>query len=125
MRDIRVAAVQFEHVAGDKQANFAKIEAFVAQAGATEVEILAFPECCITGYWFLRVTREQLLALATRSLRPLDIAAAGLGKAVRPDHRRGAGGVGRRWPDAQHLRGGACPMVRCIGTGRSRPLSMS
>ena len=29
------------------------------------MEIVVFPECCITGYWFLRhLTREQLLALA-------------------------------------------------------------
>ena len=29
--------------------------------------MVAFPECCITGYWFLRhLTREQLLALAER-----------------------------------------------------------
>jgi N-carbamoylputrescine amidase len=81
MRDIRVAAVQFEHAAGDKEANFAKLEAFVAQAEAAGVEILAFPECCITGYWFLRkLTREQLLALAERvpegpsTVRLLDLA---------------------------------------------------
>lgn len=65
MRDIRVAAVQFEHAPRDKQANFAKIAAFAAQAAAEGVEIIAFPEGCITGYWFLRkCTREELLALA-------------------------------------------------------------
>ena len=65
MRNIRVASVQFEHAAGDKAANLAKIECFAAQAAAQRVEILVFPECCITGYWFLRnLTRGQLLALA-------------------------------------------------------------
>jgi predicted amidohydrolase len=65
MRNIRVASVQFEHTAGDKAANLAKIESFAAQAAAQRVEILVFPECCITGYWFLRnLTRGQLLALA-------------------------------------------------------------
>jgi predicted amidohydrolase len=65
MRDVRVAAVQFEHTAGDKAANFAKIRTFAEQAAAQGVEILAFPEGCITGYWFLRkLSRDQLEALA-------------------------------------------------------------
>jgi predicted amidohydrolase len=65
MRNIRVAAVQFEHVGGDKAANFGKIRDFVAQAAAQGVEILAFPEGCITGYWFLRkLSREELEGLA-------------------------------------------------------------
>jgi predicted amidohydrolase len=65
MRDIRVAAVQMEHVAGDKQANFAKIERFAQQAAAERVELLVFPECCITGYWFLRnLSRQELQNLA-------------------------------------------------------------
>ena len=34
MKDVRVAAVQFEHMAADKEANFAKIEAFTAKAAA-------------------------------------------------------------------------------------------
>lgn len=54
MRNIRVGTVQFEHAAGDKAANFAKIRRFVGEAGQQGVGILAFPECCITGYWFLR-----------------------------------------------------------------------
>ncbi len=65
MRDIRVAAVQFEHAAGDKAANCAKVRNFVAQAAGQGVEILCFPEGCLTGYWFLRkLAREQLEALA-------------------------------------------------------------
>ena len=65
MRNIRVASVQFEHVAGDKQANLAKIEDFVRPAAAQGVELIVFPECCITGYWFLRrLSREQLQTLA-------------------------------------------------------------
>ena len=65
MRDIRVAAVQFEHAAGNKEANLAKIRAFAADAAGQGVEILAFPECCITGYWFLRrLSREQIAELA-------------------------------------------------------------
>ena len=65
MRDIRVASVQYEHADGDKDANFAKIESFVEQAAERGVEIIAFPECCITGYWYMRnLSREELKALA-------------------------------------------------------------
>ena len=62
---IRAGVVQFEHVAGDKEANFAKIESFARRAAGEGVQILAFPECCVTGYWHLRnLTREGLAALA-------------------------------------------------------------
>jgi len=65
MRNIRVAAVQFEHAAGDKPANLEKIERFARAAAERQVEIVAFPECCITGYWFLRnLAREELRGLA-------------------------------------------------------------
>jgi predicted amidohydrolase len=65
MRDIRVASVQFEHTAGDKQANIGKIRNFVRRAAEQGVELIEFPECCITGYWFLRnLTHEELQALA-------------------------------------------------------------
>jgi predicted amidohydrolase len=65
MRDLRVAAVQFEHAPNDKPANLAKIAAFAGDAAARGVEIVAFPECCITGYWHLRkLSRDELVALA-------------------------------------------------------------
>src|SRR5262245_62938881 len=65
MRNIRVAAVQFQHAPGDKNANLATIERFVAAAAAKKVEIIAFPECCISGYWHLRkLSRGELTALA-------------------------------------------------------------
>jgi len=65
MKDIRVASVQFEHATGDKQKNLNKIRSFVRQAAEQDVEIIVFPECCITGYWYLRhLTREQLTELA-------------------------------------------------------------
>ncbi|MCY2954943.1 MAG: nitrilase family protein [Planctomycetota bacterium] len=65
MRSIRVAAVQFEHSAGDKSANFSKIESFAKRAAEQGVEMIAFPECCITGYWFLRnLSRGQLEELS-------------------------------------------------------------
>ncbi|TAM81001.1 MAG: acyltransferase [Acidobacteria bacterium] len=65
MQNIRAAAVQFEHVPGGKQANLANIRAFVERAAREHVDLILFPECCITGYWFLRhLSRQQIAALA-------------------------------------------------------------
>ena len=65
MQNVTVASVQFEHVPGDKQANLAKIRHFVEQAARRDVKIIAFPECSITGYWFLRnLARDEFAALA-------------------------------------------------------------
>ena len=64
-RTLRVASVQFESLPGDKNANFRKIESFVEQAAGQGVQLIVFPECCITGYWFIRnLPVEQLAALA-------------------------------------------------------------
>ena len=65
MRNIRVAAVQFQHAPGDKAANLQMIERFVGQAREQRVEIICFPECCISGYWHLRkLAREELMQLS-------------------------------------------------------------
>ena len=65
MQNIRVGSVQFQHAPGDKDANLATISQFVAKAAEQDVQILACPECCISGYWHLRyLTREQLLELS-------------------------------------------------------------
>ncbi len=62
---IRAAAVQFEHVPGDKKANFKKIDSFLYNAARENADIIIFPECCITGYWFLRnLSRTELLKIA-------------------------------------------------------------
>lgn len=64
-RTLRVAAVQFESSPGNKNANFQTIEAFARRAAAQGVRLLVFPECCITGYWFIRkLSLEQLAGLA-------------------------------------------------------------
>ena len=64
-RTLRVATVQFESLPGDKEANFRKIETFVQQAAAQGVQLVVFPECCVTGYWFIRnLSVGQLAALA-------------------------------------------------------------
>lgn len=65
MRTLRVASVQFEHAPSDKEANFAKLEHYMRQAAAQGVQLIAFPECCITGYWHLRhLSRDEMHALA-------------------------------------------------------------
>lgn len=62
---VRVAAIQMEHASLDKEANFRKMEMYVEAAQSSGVELLVFPECCITGYWCLRhATRDQLVEIA-------------------------------------------------------------
>jgi predicted amidohydrolase len=64
MKDTKVASVQFEHAPGDKQANLDKVRRFTAEAAEQGVELVVFPEMCITGYWFLRdLGRDELLEL--------------------------------------------------------------
>ena len=65
MRDIRVATVRFQHAAGDKTYNLGRVRHYVAEADSSGVEIIAFPEMCLTGYWFVRnLSREAFEALA-------------------------------------------------------------
>jgi len=65
MRDIRVATVQFQHRAGDKAYNLNRVKQFATEAAAAGVEIIAFPEMCLTGYWHVRkLSRAEVEALA-------------------------------------------------------------
>src|SRR2546429_5051785 len=65
MRDIRVATVQFQHAAGDKAYNFGRIRHFVTEAARARVEMIAFPEMCLTRYWHVRkLARAAFEALA-------------------------------------------------------------
>jgi N-carbamoylputrescine amidase len=65
MKDVRVAAVQMESAAGDKERNFAVLSRLAEQARDAGATIVAFPECCLTGYWFLRrLSVPELTALA-------------------------------------------------------------
>jgi predicted amidohydrolase len=62
---MRVATVQFQHVASDVNANLDVVKNYVVLAAAKNVELVLFPECCLSGYWHLRnLTREQLEDLA-------------------------------------------------------------
>ena len=65
MNDFRAAAVQFNHVPGDKAENLNTIVKFVHKAALQEVRLIVFPEMCITGYWHVRkLSREQINDLA-------------------------------------------------------------
>ena len=65
MKNIKVASIQFEHAPGDKQANLDKVRRFTAEAAEQGVELVVFPEMCITGYWFLRdLSRDELVELS-------------------------------------------------------------
>jgi predicted amidohydrolase len=65
MRDIRIAAAQFEARDADKDYNLARIEALTQRAQAQGAQIVSFHECSICGYTFLQtLTTAQLADLA-------------------------------------------------------------
>ena len=67
MKPIRAAAVQFNHTPGDKSANLATIARFVDDAAEQNVDLVTFPEMCITGYWHVRnLSRGEIEGLAER-----------------------------------------------------------
>lgn len=51
---IRVASVQMESLPGDKESNLATIAAWARAAAGDGARLVVFPECSLTGYWFLR-----------------------------------------------------------------------
>jgi predicted amidohydrolase len=65
LRDVRVATVQFQHEPGNKTHNLERVRSFVGKAAESAVEIVSFPEMCLTGYWHVRkLEREAFEALA-------------------------------------------------------------
>ena len=65
MKTIKAAAVQFNHAAGNKAYNHERIRAFVEDASSQKVDLIVFPEMCLTGYWHVRaLSRAQIEALA-------------------------------------------------------------
>jgi len=54
MTTLRCGVVQFRHRANDKAYNLSVIESFARRAADRDVQILAFPEMCVTGYWHVR-----------------------------------------------------------------------
>ena len=64
-RRLRVASVQMESRPADKEANFSTLERFVREAADGGARLVVFPECCVSGYWFIRnLTPDALAALA-------------------------------------------------------------
>ena len=65
MRDIKIAAAQFEPRDNDVEYNLGRIESLSRQAVTQGAEIVSFHECCIQGYTFLMtLSRDELLSLA-------------------------------------------------------------
>jgi predicted amidohydrolase len=65
MRNLRVAAAQFEPRDGDKVYNLAVIEELTAKAKSQGAEVISFHELSVTAYTFLKnLTREEIMALA-------------------------------------------------------------
>jgi predicted amidohydrolase len=65
MRDIRIAAAQFEHRDADKAYNLSRIRELARRAVERGAEIVSFHECSISGYTFLQhLSRAELSELA-------------------------------------------------------------
>jgi len=65
MKNIKVASVQFNHSPGDKAYNLGIIKKYMEQASDKGVELIVFPEMCITGYWHVRkLSRGEIEGLA-------------------------------------------------------------
>jgi len=65
MKQIKIAAAQFENRSGDKQYNLNVIRRLTARAAAQGADVISFHECCMTGYSHVRsLDRESLLRLA-------------------------------------------------------------
>jgi predicted amidohydrolase len=65
MRDIRIAAAQFEHRNNDKAYNLARIRALASRAVDQGAEMVSFHECSVPAYTFLRsLSKEELLDIA-------------------------------------------------------------
>ncbi|MEX0704744.1 MAG: nitrilase family protein [Planctomycetales bacterium] len=65
MREIRIAAAQFEHRNADKAYNLSRIRELSRQAVAEGAEVVSFHECSISGYTFAqRLSRDELVDVA-------------------------------------------------------------
>jgi predicted amidohydrolase len=65
MENLKIASAQFEHRSGDKEYNLSVIEKLSGQAAAAGAQVIAFHECCISGYTFARhLSKQEMLALA-------------------------------------------------------------
>lgn len=65
MNLLTIATAQFENKSGDKAYNLSVINRLARKASAAGCAVIAFHECCISGYSFARhLSREEMLNLA-------------------------------------------------------------
>lgn len=65
MRDLKIAAAQFEMRSGDKEHNLRRIADLTRSAAEAGAEAVSFHECSVSGYTYARnLSREQLLDVA-------------------------------------------------------------
>ncbi|MEQ9408020.1 MAG: nitrilase family protein [Fuerstiella sp.] len=65
MRDIRIAAVQFEHRNAAPSFNLSRVHELAEQAVARGAEVVSFHECCLSGYTFVQqFTKSELMDVA-------------------------------------------------------------
>ncbi len=65
MRDIRIAAAQFEHKNHDPEFNLGRIRELTRSAVDRGAEVVSFHECCISAYTFVqRFSKSRLLEIA-------------------------------------------------------------
>jgi predicted amidohydrolase len=63
--ELKIASVQFENASGDKASNLATIKRLTRTAAANGAQVVAFHECCISGYTFAsRLSKTELLNVA-------------------------------------------------------------
>ena len=92
---LRAATVQFQHVPGGVEENLGTVSTFVAQAADEGVQLIVFPECCVTGYWHLRKLERNALEDLAEDVPDGPIARKLLELAVRYRMTIGAGLVER------------------------------
>jgi predicted amidohydrolase len=65
MESLKITTAQFENKSGDKEYNLFVIRRLSKKAAEEGSKVIAFHECCITGYTFAqRLSREELLSVA-------------------------------------------------------------
>lgn len=77
MFQLRIALAQINSTVGDIEGNIKKISGFISEAKKAEVDLIVFPELCVTGYppqdllyekEFVRKNKEMLLDLISKNL---------------------------------------------------------
>jgi predicted amidohydrolase len=65
MKKLKISTIQFENKSGDKSYNLSKIDELAKKAAADGSKVVAFHECCISGYTFAkRLSKKELLKIA-------------------------------------------------------------